>query len=138
MRRFPALRLHLPALLFIVAATSAVAGSAAGQDKPSQVRAGSEAAAVDDLRCAMMLSALMETAATDSQEAVMGISSLVSYFIGRYEAQTNRDLTEAMLEQAAVITDLDQTAILAECAARGEQLSVRMTEAGSALIESGL
>ncbi|MGB3711736.1 MAG: hypothetical protein WA985_08610 [Erythrobacter sp.] len=90
--------------------------------------------AEDDLDCAIYVGALMaEMSDRMSPENRVGLTSALTYFVGRYEAQRGTDLTEAFRERYAIYRERDPAQIEQVCSVRMRAFSNRLQQSGSAL-----
>ncbi|QIQ85893.1 hypothetical protein [Erythrobacter sp.] len=90
--------------------------------------------AQDDLDCAIVISMVLGTLGDNaSAEQQKGLVGGLSYFVGRYEARSDRPLETAMLERYRVLRDQDVSARQKVCGARMQGMGQRMQAAGSAI-----
>ena len=92
--------------------------------------------AEDDLDCAIFIGALMaemEASNTMTPDNRTGLTSALTYFTGRYEAQRGLNITEAFAERYEVYQQRNPAEIQQTCSVRMRAFSVRLQDAGRAL-----
>ncbi|BDI61343.1 hypothetical protein [Qipengyuania nanhaisediminis] len=90
--------------------------------------------AEDDLDCAIYVGALMAEMDTQmSADDRTGLTSALTYFTGRYEAQRGLDIETAFAEHYPRYQTRDPAAIAQTCSARMRAFGARLESAGRAL-----
>lgn len=88
----------------------------------------------DDLDCAIYVGALMaEMGAEMTPENRIGLTSAMTYFAGRYEAQRGLDLADAFVRRYAAFQARDPVEIEQTCSVRMRAFSVRLQQVGGAM-----
>ncbi len=115
----------------IMIAALLIGAPAAAQDAEPFVPAFS---AEDDLDCAIFVGALMaETEAEMTPDNRTGLTSALTYFTGRYEAQRGLDITQAFAERYPLYQQRNPAEIQQTCSVRMRAFSVRLQGVGRAL-----
>jgi len=116
-------------LIFI----ATVQGAAPHQAQPTSLPEPAFTAE-EDLDCAIYVGALMaEMGADMTPDNRVGLTSALTYFVGRYEAQRGLALTEAFLQRYPTYRDRNPAEIEQTCSVRMRAFSVRLQQAGGAL-----
>ncbi len=90
--------------------------------------------AESDLDCAIFIGALMaEGEAEMTPDNRVGLTSALTYFVGRYEAQRGIEIAEAFSERYPVYLELNPTEIQQVCSVRMRAFSARLQEVSSAM-----
>jgi len=90
----------------------------------------------EDLDCVIYVAALMaDEPETMTPESRVALTGAMTYFVGRYEAQREEPLSQALVERYAVYAELDPQAVQQTCAVRARGFSGRLQEAGRAMVE---
>ena len=88
----------------------------------------------EDLRCAIWSAALLDLVGqTDSR---IGVTAAFTYFAGRYEGRTGKDLGKAMTPELVKQEIADMPALTALCQPRMAELGDRLDSLGSTLAEA--
>lgn len=93
--------------------------------------------AEDDLDCALYIGALMaEMDTTMTPDNRIGLTSALTYFIGRYEAQRGLDVADALAERYPLYLNRNSAQIAQDCSIRMRSFGSRLQLAQSALAEA--
>lgn len=119
-----------------IAATAAIlsASPLAAQDSAGERSQGF--APEEDLDCVIYIAAIMaETAQEMTPESRVALTGAMTYFVGRYEAQRAEPVSRALVDRYAVYAGLDPQAVEQTCSLRARNFSLRLQDAGRAMIE---
>jgi len=105
-------------------------GTSGGQISEQQPAFSAE----EDLDCAIYVGALMaEMGAEMTPDNRVGLTSALTYFVGRYEAQRGLELTQAFTERYPLYQQRDSVEIEQTCSVRMRAFSTRLQQVGGAL-----
>lgn len=102
----------------------------------SAVAQSTSDAAQEDLRCAAW-AAMLSGELEDDPETANAFALMMTYFIGRYEGATGRDISEDMTPAFVVEVGNDMEATSELCLVKMEDLGTRMEGLGTTLMEAG-
>ena len=89
--------------------------------------------AEEDLDCAIFVASLMAELGPDmTPDNRVGLTSAITYFVGRYEAQRGLDLADAFVERYPAFMARDPREIEQTCSVRMRAFSTRLQESQSA------
>lgn len=105
----------------------------------SQVQAQQPEAAFtpeEDLDCAIYIGALMaESEAEMTPESRLGLTSALTYFVGRYEAQRGTPLGQAFAERYPLYSERNPQEVEQTCSLRARGFASRMQDAARVMAE---
>ena len=85
--------------------------------------------AEEDLDCAIFVASLMaELGPEMTPDNRVGLTSAITYFVGRYEAQRGLDLSEAFVDRYPAYQERNPAEIEQTCSVRMRAFSVRLQE----------
>lgn len=117
--------------MLIAAAALAAAAPLQAQQEEAYTPAFS---AEDDLDCAIFIGAIMaELEAEMTPDNQIGLTSALTYFVGRYEAQRGTDLMKAFTERYPAYQQRNPAEIEQTCSVRMRSFASRLQVSGSAL-----
>lgn len=90
--------------------------------------ASDSATPAQDLDCAIWAS--MVAGSTTDKDALVGIASIMGYFIGRYETAVGDDIDEAMMARTPQVAAGDLTGLQTTCQARMLRFGQRLVALG--------
>ena len=118
-----------------VAATPALAQEAQGSPQPDPT-SSQGFTPEEDLDCAIFVAALMaEDGAQNDGENMAALTSTMTYFLGRYEAQRGKRISIALAERYATYLERETSEIEQTCALRAQAFGLRLQDAGRAMSE---
>ena len=121
----------------IIAAAALIIATAASAQENS-APSGQGFSPEDDLDCAIYIGSLLgadqEVATPDVQTA---LTSALTYFLGRYEAQRGTPINIALLERYSAFDEADAAEIEQTCGLRARGFAQRMQDAGRVMIQAG-
>ncbi|WP_108787499.1 hypothetical protein [Erythrobacter sp. Alg231-14] len=90
--------------------------------------------AESDLDCAIFIGALMaESEAAMTPDNRLGLTSALTYFVGRYEAQRGIEIADAFAERYPIYLDLNPAELQQICSVRMRAFSARLQEVTSVM-----
>lgn len=118
--------------LGLLAAALWVAGAPVAAQQEGQAAFTPE----EDLDCVIYIGALMaETEVEMTPESRLALTSALTYFVGRYEAQRGVPLAQALAERYPHYGEADAQQIEQTCSLRARGFGMRMQDAGRAMAE---
>jgi len=85
--------------------------------------------AEEDLDCAIFIGALMaESEAEMTTDNRIGLTSALTYFLGRYEAQRGLNLKQAFIDRYPAFLERNPTEVQQTCSVRMRAFSVRLQD----------
>lgn len=121
----------------IIAALAMLSAATASAQETSET-SGQGFSPEDDLDCAIYIGSLLgadqEVATPDVQTA---LTSALTYFLGRYEAQRGTPINIALLERYSAFDEANAAEIEQTCGLRARGFAQRMQDAGRVMIQAG-